>query len=291
MTVKGDVFLRRGFSAKGKVRLSGADIGGNLECHSARFEKIWRSVDTDIVELVVFSLEAASVRRVLIMRDLEIRGRVTLAHSKVGGLWDHPNSWPDRGALNLNGLEYDEFVFDAPTSAAARGDWLKRQDLFRPQPYEQVIRVLRRLGHDRDARDIAIAKQVALRDSGLLGPMRKRWNRFLEITVAYGYKPWRALVGVIGFCVVGMALFDLGSSFGLMSPADSRVFLQQKFVDSGGTWLPPEYPRFNAPIYSLDVFLPIVDLHQESRCFRTCGTAGAGRSGSTCGSTSWPDGS
>jgi hypothetical protein len=95
--------------------------------------------------------------------------------------------------------------------------------------------------------------------------MRKRWNRFLEITVAYGYKPWRALVGAIGFCVLGMALFDLGSSFGLMSPADSRVFLQPEFVKSGGTWLPPEYPRFNAPIYSLDVFLPIVDLHQESR--------------------------
>jgi hypothetical protein len=62
-----------------------------------------------------------------------------------------------------------------------------------------------------------------------------------------------------------LGLFDAGISFGLMSPADSRVFLHPEFVASDGAWLPPEYLRFKAPIYSLDVFLPIVDLHQESR--------------------------
>jgi hypothetical protein len=165
----------------------------------------------------------------------------------------------------LNGFEYEEFAFGAPTSAVERIDWLKRQEPFQAPPYEQAIRVLRRMGHDRDARDIAIAKQVALRESGQMSAMRKRWNRFLEVTVAYGYKPWKALVIGAGFWVLGMALFYLGHSFGLMSPADSRVFLQPAFIASGGTWLPPDYPRFTAPVYSLDVFLPIVDLHQESR--------------------------
>ena len=77
--------------------------------------------------------------------------------------------------------------------------------------------------------------------------MSKKWNRFLEITVAYGYKPWQALVGVIFFYFLGAGVFDLGFSFGLMSPADSRVFLHEDFVTSPDiwlppAWLPPEYP-------------------------------------------------
>jgi hypothetical protein len=263
MTVKGNVLLSEGFSAKGQVCLPGADIGGDLACYAARFETNQQSMDPD--GSVVFSLAAARVTGVLVWRNLEILGQATFAHAKVGGLFDDRNSWPDRGSLDLNGFEYDEFAFDAPASAAARIDWLKRQEPFRAQPYEQVIRVLRRTGHDRDAREVAIAKQVALRDSGLMSPMSKRWNRFLEITVAYGYKPWRALVYAIAFCVLGAGLFDLGFSTGLMSPASASIFLRSEFVESGGTWLPSAYPRFKAPVYALDVFLPIVDLHQESR--------------------------
>ena len=262
VSVKGSVFLRQGFNAKGQVRLLGAKINGSLICRSARFDGAQRSVDPD--DALAFSLEAGRVIGVFSWRDVETTGKVKLGHARVGGLWDRRGSWPKPGALELNGFEYDEFAFDAPTSAAARKDWLKRQEPFLPQPYEQAIRVLRRMGHDRDAREIAIAKQVALRESGRLTRWGRTWNHILEITVSYGYEPWRALRWAIAFWLLGITLFDAGFRDGLMSPADSRVFLHEAFI-FGGSWLPPDYPRFIAPLYSLDVFLPIVDLHQESR--------------------------
>ncbi|MCG8690744.1 MAG: hypothetical protein MI806_06010 [Minwuiales bacterium] len=262
-TVKGSVLLKSGFSAKGEIRLVGADIGGDLECRSARFEA-HRSSDTSNGS-TVFSLVAARVEGILVWQDLEILGRVKLAHAKADVLDDEQESWPDHGSFDLNGFEYDELAVGAPANASERVDWIRRQVSFQPQPYEQAVRVLRRMGHDSDAREVAIAKQVALRESGLLSHWGKRRNRFLEVTVGYGYKPWRALVYVLGFYLVGLVLFHLGFSFGILSPTDSRVFLHPDFVNSCGTWLPSQYPRFWAPLYSLDVFLPIVDLHQESR--------------------------
>ncbi|TAN53640.1 MAG: hypothetical protein EPN26_06780, partial [Rhodospirillales bacterium] len=38
LKVAGSVFLRNGFEAKGEVRLPGAEIGGSLDCHGAKFE-------------------------------------------------------------------------------------------------------------------------------------------------------------------------------------------------------------------------------------------------------------
>ena len=263
MTVKGDVFLSNGFTAKGEVRFAGADIGGDLVCRLARFEV------TPPLEIrgesAAFSLEGARVKGVLHWREVASLGRVTFAHAKVGGLNDERDSWPTPGSLDLNGFEYSEFASNAPTGSADRIAWLRRQVSFQPQPYEQAIRVLRHLGHDHDARRVAIEKQIALRESGFLNGWGNWWNWFFGVTVSYGYQPWKALIMALGFCIVGAGAFDLGHGYGLISPTDSRVYFREEFVNSQGAWLPPQYPKFNAPIYSVDVFLPIVDLHQESR--------------------------
>lgn len=39
--------------------------------------------------------------------------------------------------------------------------------------------------------------------------------------------------------------------------------MAREYEENKGKWLPPDYPAFSAIVYSLDVFLPIVDLHQE----------------------------
>jgi hypothetical protein len=74
-------------------------------------------------------------------------------------------------AINLNGFIYERLAHIAPAHALdapgmkGRLDWLLRQpprhlhDSFRPQPFEQLIKVLREMGHEKDAQQIALAKQ------------------------------------------------------------------------------------------------------------------------------------
>ena len=95
-----------------------------------------------------------------------------LAGDAGGDLCDDAESWK-AGAekLALDGFIYDRLAGSAPTDADARVEWLclQRPDFlggFRPQPWEQLIAVLRAMGHPEEARKVAIAKQRRLRRLG-----------------------------------------------------------------------------------------------------------------------------
>jgi hypothetical protein len=62
-----------------------------------------------------------------------------------------------------------------------------------------------------------------------------------------------------GFVAVGTVLFGLGYLARIVTPTDAAAY--RTFVESGTT--PPHYPPFNALVYSLENFLPVVALHQE----------------------------
>ncbi|MEM1275915.1 MAG: hypothetical protein AAGH74_05280 [Pseudomonadota bacterium] len=157
LKTRGSVFLSAGFEAHGTVRLLGAELGGNLYCDGGTF----RASD------VALQLQAAQVDRGFLFRDLSERpkGAVDLSGAHVGMLVDDAESWPAPGKLVLDGFTYKRFAGDAPTDAAKRMAWLERQSEahltvdFRPQPFEQVAKVLREMGHAEDAKKIAMAKQ------------------------------------------------------------------------------------------------------------------------------------
>ena len=109
------------------------------------------------------------------------------------------------------------------------------------------------MGHDDDARRVAIAKQVDLRRSGALGCWGRLKGLFLGATIGHGYKAWMALLYIVGFIGVGSLVFDYAQSIdGVMIPAQESVDLGAK-----------HYPIFHPIMYSADVFLPIVNFHQE----------------------------
>jgi len=64
-------------------------------------------------------------------------------------------------------------------------------------------------------------------------------------TIGYGYRPWRALKWMAGFVVVGAILFGASYEAGFLAPNLS-----------GFT------PPFNAVIYAIDTFIPVIDLKQ-----------------------------
>ena len=258
----GDVFLRDNFSAKGEVRLLGADIGGDLSCVGGHFSNPGSdalSAERAIISGVFFLGEFAS----------PVEGTINLAHAEAGVLADDEAGWPAPGNLVLDGFVYGAIAGKAPTAAAKRLDWLKRQPAgdFRPQPYVQLAKILREMGHERDAREVSIARQEAWIGSGDLGWRGRIWHRFLGLTIGHGYKPWKVLWFFLGIVILGSAVFGLAEYAGLMVPAKERVYLDARYPE-----LPPEYPRFQPHLYSLDVFLPIVDLHQESFWLPKAGT-------------------
>jgi hypothetical protein len=272
--VRGNVSLNDKFVAEGTVRLAGADINGLLEV-----DETW---------LDALNLENAHVTGPFFWRNIhkdrhpdfpnkEWRPSLDLANAKVGALVDEKDSWPEKGRLILDGFVYDRIVAgptyakaptDArvPIGATARLRWLHLQPDwlgYRPQPYEQLIAVLRRMGHDHQVAKVAIAKQQALYDRGDLGWWGKFWNRFRYRVIGHGYKPWWAFGWMAMLVLLGTLVFWSGHSacVGVMVPSENDAYQSDQRTEK--TTLPYYYPEFHAPVYSLDVIFPF-DLGQKS---------------------------
>lgn len=276
LRVRGDVVLGDEFVAKGEVRLIGAQIGADLVCVNALFEpespeaKAFNAERMNVQGLFMWRLERAPV------------GVVNLGHAHVGGLVDNARSWPAPGKLDLDGFTYDSFAWNAPVAWRERRTWLELQSRsdFCPQPYEQLVAVLRRMGHERDARQIAISKHDAYLKRGDPSRRRRLWMRFLRATIRYGYEPWRAFSYMTFAVVFAWMIFSNAYHYGVMHPSKERVYLHDCYTGQASSctgwtnfdrrWskepihLPADYPEFNSFVYSVDSFLPIVDLHQEN---------------------------
>jgi uncharacterized protein YjbI with pentapeptide repeats len=282
MTVEGDVFLDQGFHATGAVQLLGARIRGQLSCTGARLENPSGdalSADGMTVEGDVFldqgfhatgavQLLGARIRGALVCTEARFENpngiALNLEHARLGGIEDDEGSWPQRGRLRIDGLEYEGFAGDrTPTDARRRLEWLRRQlPDFRPQPYDQLARVFRRMGREADAVEVLIAKQEDLIRHGKLSWWGRLTRRILGVTIGHGYRSGRALLWSLAFVIAGALIFGWANARGLMAPSSPEI-LTDPLYRAGGT-IPPDYPRFEALFYSLDAFLPIVDLHQES---------------------------
>jgi hypothetical protein len=282
MTVEGDVFLDEGFHATGAVRLLGARIGGQLSCTGARLENpngdalntAGMTVEGDVFldrgfhATGAVRLVRARIRGALVCTDARFEHpngiALNLEHARLGVIVDDEGSWPQRGRLRIDSLEYEGFAGDQTlTDARRRLEWLRRQlPDFRPQPYDQLAQVFRRMGREADAVEVLIAKQEDLIRHGKLSWWGRLTRRILGITIGHGYRSGRALLWSLAFVIAGALIFGWANARGLMAPSSPEI-LTDPLYRAGGT-IPPDYPRFQALAYSFDALLPIVDLHQES---------------------------
>jgi len=206
-------------------------------------------------------------------------------------LVDDEESWMIANELILDGFRYDRFL-DAevekasqqwighysPTDATTRIRWLDRQrreDMFtnfKPQPWEQLIKVLRESGHAESAREVAIAKQQRLRQAGKIKGLAGVLHDAFGELCGYGYRPiwflrWFSVVWL--FCSV---FYMIAAGVGVMAPTNPRVFDEAKYAqcrpEAFGNWTtcekaPYEYTTFNPFLYSLALILPLIELQQE----------------------------
>jgi hypothetical protein len=225
--IASDVFCRRAVIT-GEARLAGTQIRGHLDLDQVR-----------LANLAGVALDATGLRAgVLSLRPAEpVRGVVNLGHARVGVFRDDPSCWP--GDLNLAGLTYSALEPQLP--AAQRLRWLARHEHGdKSQPYEQLAAHYDALGQPAEARRVLYARER--RQRGTLTPFGRAWSFLQDITVAYGYQPWRALLWLALLLLVGSVVFALAPPPPLQASAA---------------------PHFSPVVYTLDLLLPVVDLGQK----------------------------
>jgi len=263
----------------------GVDIGGSLSLRSVESEgsvwllgaKLGRDLGCDAGQFLATngpSLSAAGARiggsaflRGAVQFDGKVNFRTTtvtgsfewhgvktsgntkldLGLAKVRTLVDDPASWPGRGNLALDGFVFDQIQADSPTDAETRIEWLKLQPAHIPQSYEQLAGVLRMMGYEEQAKRVMIAKNEEV--TGLFWLIRPFWWLFGRLA-GYGYRPWWA-VGYSAIVVaIGTGLFAFAKSRDIITPTDPSALEKH----------PEAYPRFNPFAYSLQKFMPLLEL-------------------------------
>jgi hypothetical protein len=161
----------------------------------------------------------------------------------------------EKATIDLNGLTYPEPPEDTDA-------WLRmlrdRTPFYEARPYQQLAAVHRAAGHEHTARKVLIAQQRDLRRRG--DPGNKLWHWFLGVTLGYGYKPSRAVAGLLATFLLALCLVWTAGAHDGLSPAKDRP------ADSCSP--------VNRISLAADLAIPLVKLGGSPRCELANGPAG-----------------
>jgi hypothetical protein len=156
----------------------------------------------------------------------------------------------------LYGFVYSSFDVhpgDSPWDAPTRLRWLALQPPgFHLQPYRQLAKVLCESGDEPGAIQVLVAEEDAsYRQFGLLGRFE---GAFLKATIGYGYQPLRT---------IGWSLLVVLFGWSVVWAAKRAGVMRATWPENAPSSSEPDYGNLHPFLYSLDVFLPFVNLHQE----------------------------
>ena len=224
LEVKRDVGLDRGFIAtgvsdQGAVVLTGAHVGGLLDCSAARMANTdgpalhanGLRVDQDVTLAEGFIATTAGCPVVLALAGARFGGNFRFDSEVV------THAAADHGSLvELDGLTYSGL----PRPASVQG-WLtvlsKHTPRYAAHPYQHLATAYRAAGHDRDARTVLIAQRRDQLDRGGLTGSERAWGRLTGLTLGYGYQPWRALLLLVATLAAAVALSVAGGHHGALA--------------------------------------------------------------------------
>jgi hypothetical protein len=239
----------RSFSAHGEIRIMRAEIGRETNFTGA---ELGSGPSKTVLNL--FRLTTQDLR-------LEVgvppRGRINLRHARCYSLADNEKFWDSEGRIDLDDFRYDALAvpidLEDDAQVKVRLRWLRHgmRDEYRPGPYDLFATMLRASGNDEHASTVLLEKQrwryVALAEGyRVLGPVVRLWSWSQLLIVGYGYRPMRALSWLI-------TCFTLGTVWFLAHPAPIPVSVDDQHL----VW--------NAPLYTLDLMVPIVDFGYSNR--------------------------
>lgn len=303
--VEGSIYLNKAAIWDSGVRLSHAHVSGNVECDELILMRSTDSVESSDLAPQHESGEGAAlvgpslamafahVGKVLIWRVVAPRSEsVVLNGSTVGSFEYRSGYWPDRSQLEsftFSQIRARSYPFrrrrlsnwarktlkwsanEPPTGVLKQWlhdaifkpdlshlDWIRTSTRkgweFDRSLYEHVAAALARQGQPEEARRVLIA---ATND----GNRARGWLSVLlgvpyRLFAGNGYRPQFALGWALALVLFGALVFGRAYEAGALVPISGDAVAQP----------------FQRIVYSADVLLPIVDLHQE-RSFEAAGPA------------------
>lgn len=319
--VSGTVFLIDGFRAKGEVRFVNATIGGDFSCIGGNFINVLPRKNENGKNCipprleVALNLNGSTINRILYFHSdkgecvpVSLTGMLTLKGTHAHLLANSERCWNKQTSrlqrikeivccestgteleIELDDFTYDRLVHGAPTRFAMRKKWLERQpdfsERFHPQPFEQLMKILRELGQDDEARSVGAQKETqrakqARRDGRIWAWFRAGlWG----CLCGHGYRPNRLLVYMALLWLVCGYIYQKGAEQGAFAPADAQVWTQAWLQNCTSKDCAGSGPNiqacadnwtrcsaveniipFNALVYSADVLLPVIDFKQRN---------------------------
>lgn len=249
-------------------------IGGSIRNRGGRAVVVHRAIVDGSLLVASSRIEANSFGAALEISDTDVAGEIAVVPEKI---INHRKDFAvdlfttragralrldvtkriEAGAFkaSLNGLTYPE----PPEGTDAWLTMLRDHTLeYEAQPYQQLAAVHRAAGHEHTARKVLIAQQRDLRRRG--DPGNKVWHWFLGVTLGYGYKPSRAVAGLLITFLLSICLvWTAGENNGL-TPAKDRP------ADSCSS--------VNRISLAADLAIPLVKLGGTPRCELANGPAG-----------------
>ena len=309
--INGMVYLNNSFESNGEIDFISAEILGSLDCGNGKFNsklfekalnfegvKVNKSVflndNFEVNGIIDFGY--SQIRNTLELSNLKVKGNFILTSAKINIIWIDDNFWEkkDFGNLQLDGLEYNHLSGKSVDSKILL-NWFEKmpkEDNFKPQPYKQLAKVLRNMGHYNEAEDVMIEynNQFIKKDCCLLGFIFKLLYGF---TAGYGYKPMRVIFTMFVIWLSCGLFYQKMADVAVFAPSNPLIFQYKeykvKIADNGtsiedffnsenykcekkesecNNWtksqvLQGEYTTFSPYWYSLDILLPIVDLQMN----------------------------
>ncbi|MDX1498818.1 MAG: hypothetical protein R3176_02910 [Woeseiaceae bacterium] len=285
----------RPFEASGRLNFLSAVIGGSFFLTRARlapgpdYEGLLRKGGPIALNLQQSRISnALAVRNIVALEDPDapdgkpqpVRGWFLLTGSDMGTILDDVETgWPAAGYLDLDGATYARIRhIGGGDLTSKRIRWLRRQypdgqpdpASFRPQPYEELSRVLREHGQSREANAIAVEKIRMRLAARVDAPWARIFPRLLMLVSHYGYSTSRAVASFLVFVLLGTvmyatALFGFGQPFVPVEHDPAPVTYEFAFglaelsSDEG-------CPGLDVIHYALDSAMPVIDLGQDLRC-------------------------
>jgi len=287
------------------VSFLGADIGGQLSCRGGSFQNEGGNalvaqgikVGSDVF-LIANENHKAKVAEnfsasgwvlfdnAIIGGNLKLEGceitHLSLSGADVSGEFRDDASVYKDIVLNIDGFRYQRLDV-TKERVKDRLAWISMSKSDSLQPYGQLMKVYREMGHMSWAREVGFELEEKRHKS--MEKLRKVRHALSRIIVGYGYKPLRFLWLFPITIVVGWLLFSGAlcpqkwtspsvfasammngiteqseCEYWRMLPSDVGALLSSNWRDSK---VPPDgYPKFIPLFYAIEVALPVLALGQ-----------------------------
>lgn len=157
--------------------------------------------------------------------DTPVQGWLLLTGAQLNTILDNVETgWPTQGYLDLEGATYSRIRHVGGGDLVKKNiAWLRRQfphgrptkNTFRPQPYEQLSRVMRQHGKAREADAIAVEKIRMRLAARVDKPWSRIFPRMLMMISHHSYSTSRAVASFVIFALLGTIMYaspviDLG---------------------------------------------------------------------------------